>query len=76
MANYLTTEVNDRKQLGECVKETVSHTGIKPKEAVADKGYGNFKDTFSLQDQGVECFVPLQKKRMTIKKSRDWFLPL
>jgi len=61
MADYLTTEVNDRKQLEECVKQTVSQTGIMPKEAVADKGYGNFKDILSLQDQGVECFVPLQK---------------
>lgn len=60
MADYLTTEV-DRKQLEQCVKETVSQTGIKPKEAVADKGYGNFKDILSLQNQGVECFVPLQK---------------
>lgn len=58
--NFLTTEVNDRKQLEECVKESVSQLGIQPKEAVADKGYGNFKDIFSLQDQGVTCFVPLQ----------------
>lgn len=61
LANYLTTEVNDRKQLGECVRETVSQAGIRPKQAVADKGYGNFKDIFSLQDQGTECFVPIQK---------------
>jgi transposase len=61
MADYLTTEVNDRKQLEECVKQTVFQTGIKPKEAVADKGYGNFKDILSLQAQQVECFVPLQK---------------
>lgn len=61
MTDYLTLEVNDRKQLEECVEQTVCQTGIKPKEAVADKGYGNFKDIFSLEDQGVECFVPLQK---------------
>lgn len=61
MTDYLTTEVNDRKQLGECVKETVFQTGIKPKEAVADRGYGNFRDILFLQDQGVECFVPIQK---------------
>lgn len=60
VTNYLTTDVNDRKQLEECVKETISQLGVKPKEAVADKGYGNFKDIFSLQGQGVDCFVPLQ----------------
>lgn len=61
MTDYLTLDVNDRKQLGECVEQTVSQAGIKPKEVVADKGYGNFKDVLSLQDQGVECFVPIQK---------------
>jgi transposase len=60
VSNHLTADVNDRNQLGECVREAVSQLGVPPKEAVADKGYANYKDILSLQNQGIECFVPLQ----------------
>lgn len=73
MTDYLTTEMTDRKQLGECVKETISQTGIKPNQAVADKGYGNFKDILSFQDQGIACFVPIQKIE---NERKDWSLLL
>jgi len=59
VSNHVTTDTNDRNQLGECVREAVSQLGTAPREAIADKGYANFKDILYLEEQGTECFVPV-----------------
>jgi hypothetical protein len=60
MRNEVTTDPNDLQQLENCVEKTSEETGIVLKEVLADKGYGNITQILNIENNGIDCFVPLK----------------
>ncbi len=59
MHGEVTTEPNDQGQLGNCVDKATDEIGIKPEEVLADKGYGNMSQIIDIENNGIQCYVPL-----------------
>ncbi len=60
MHGEVTTDTNDLQQLENCVKMAIEETGAELEEIVADKGYGNMAQILGIENNGIECFVPLE----------------
>lgn len=54
----VTTYATDQNLLNDNIDSVIEQTGVQPKEATADKGYGATEDILEAQRRGIECFVP------------------
>jgi len=68
MSNEATTDPNDLNQLRNCIERAAEETGLVPQEAVADRGYGNMSQIIDIEDNGIQCYVPLQSSTRDIEK--------
>lgn len=68
MSNEATTDPNDLNQLKNCIEMATEETGLVPEEAVADKGYGNMSQILDIEDNGIQCYVPLQSSSRDIEE--------
>jgi transposase len=59
MSNEVTTDPVDQQQLLNCLENAILETDIVPEEIVADKGYGNTTQILEIEDNGIQCFIPL-----------------
>lgn len=60
VGGYVTTSVNDVQELSRNVQNVVRTTGeTKPQSVVADQGYATYEEIVSVEQDGIEVFVPL-----------------
>lgn len=66
----VTRAPNDQGLLEENVNKLTEQIGQPPEEITADKGYGVMSDVLAVEEQGVECYVPIQKTPREIKAEK------
>ena len=62
VAQGVTNEENDRRQLGPMLEALERQAGGRPKELIADAGYSS-EATLGLEDEKTEFFIAVQKDR-------------
>ena len=65
VAAEVTDEPNDKEQVGPAVEQIEKNLGELPRELSADAGYYSESNVTTLEDAGVEAFIPPQKQRHT-----------
>ena len=60
MSNEVTTDANDLNQLGSRIERAKEDTGLSLQETVADCGFGNMSQIIDIEENGIQCYVPLQ----------------
>lgn len=79
VSGYVTSNNNDTNELGRCVDEVVATSKRKPRQVVADAGYGTYEEIARVESASVEVFVPLGPSRsraaalFTYNASRDQY---
>lgn len=70
MHNEITTDTNDLQQLENCVTNAQEEMGQKIEEAVADKGYANMIQILNIENEDIECFIPLSNSLREQEKEK------
>lgn len=60
MQNELTTSPVDQDQLKNCVNKTQKEIEASIEEILADKGYGNTTHILEVEQEGIQCYIPLE----------------
>lgn len=64
VAEEVTSESNDINQIKPMVEEICKEIEQRPLTALADTGYSNLDDIQSIESQGTDCYIPLQKEQI------------
>jgi len=71
MHSEVTTDPNDLQQLENCVEKATLETGKSVEEVLADKGYGNMTQIINVENNDIQCYVPLQKTSREKEEKND-----